>query len=215
MVQGQRRQHPGAHPEHLTKAAEALNAALVTLLRNTAQRYGAVAIALHWLMAALLIALLAMGLYMAGLPDVGFDTRKITLILYHKQLGLLALALAGLRLAWRVGNALPSLAQTLPEWQKVIARFVHLCFYALMFALPISGLLMSSAAGIPVTLFGLFALPDLVAYDERLFATLIDVHKWLGYALVACLAVHAGAALRHHFVLEDETLKKMWPRRRT
>ena len=78
------------------------------------------AIGLHWLMAALLIMLLVMGLYMVSLPDVGFNTRKIALILYHKQLGLLALALAALRLGWRVGNALPSLVETLPGWQKVM-----------------------------------------------------------------------------------------------
>jgi cytochrome b561 len=186
-----------------------------TRLQNTEQRYGAVAIVLHWLMAAILIALLALGLYMVSLPDVGFDTRKITLILYHKQIGLLALALAALRLAWRVGNALPSLAETLPTWQKVIARLVHLFFYALMLALPISGWLMSSAAGIPVPLFGLFNLPDLVPYDEVLFEAFVAIHRWLGYALVGCIVLHAGAALRHHFLFKDETLRKMWPQTRT
>jgi cytochrome b561 len=187
----------------------------MTQFANSSQRYGAVAVVLHWLMAALLIGLVAMGFYMVSLPEVGFDTRKITLILYHKELGLAALALAGLRLAWRFGNLLPSLAQTLPEWQKVIARLVHLCFYALMFALPITGWLMSSAAAIPVSLFGLFELPDLIAQDDLWFKALIVVHQWLGYALVACIAVHAGAALRHHFVFRDETLKKMWPSARS
>ena len=184
-------------------------------LQNSEQRYGAVAIALHWLMAGVLIALLAMGIYMVSLPDVGFDTRKIMLILYHKQLGLLALMLAALRFGWRVGNALPSLTETLPDWQKVIARLVHLCFYALMFALPITGWLMSSAAGIPVSLFGVLDLPDLVAYDDYLFRALVGIHRWLGYALIACIAIHAGAALRHHFIFKDETLKKMWPSSRT
>jgi cytochrome b561 len=183
----------------------------MTPLHNTEQRYGAVAIALHWLMVALLVALLASGLYMARLPDVGFDTRKIALILVHKQLGLLALALAALRLAWRVGSALPALVGTLPDWQKVVARFVHLCFYGLMFALPISGWLMSSAAGMTVSLFGLFDLPDIMPYSNYWFQALIGFHKGLGYALLACIVVHAGAALRHHFVFKDETLRKMWP----
>ncbi len=186
-----------------------------TRLRNTQQHYGAVAIGLHWLMAALLIALLALGLYMVSLPDVGFDTRKIALILFHKQLGLLALALAALRLAWRVGNALPSLVETLPDWQKVTARVVHLCFYALMLALPVTGWLMSSAAGIPVSLFGLFDLPDLIAHNEYLFRAFIEVHKWLSYALIACIAIHAAAALRHHFLFKDGTLRKMWPQARS
>jgi len=169
------------------------------------------AMALHWLMALLLSALIALGLYMTRLPDVGFDTWKIGLILYHKQLGIGALALVALRLLWRAGNVLPHLVETLPDWQKVIARFVHLCFYALMLALPLTGWLMSSAAGISVSFLGLFMLPDLVPYDERLFHTLVDVHRCLGYALIVCMAAHIGAALRHHFVLRDDTLKKMLP----
>jgi cytochrome b561 len=183
---------------------------MTTQLRNTQERYGAVASMLHWLMAIVLVALIVLGLYMVSLPDVGFDTKKIALILYHKELGILALVLAALRLAWRVVNALPKLVEYLPEWQKVIARFVHLCFYALMFALPVTGWIMSSAAGIPVSFFGLFELPDLVSYSDRLFRTFIEIHKWLGYALIVLLLVHAGAALRHHLVLKDETLKKMW-----
>lgn len=168
---------------------------------------------LHWLMALLLSALIALGLYMTSLPDVGFDTWKIRLILYHKQLGLLALMLVALRLVWRVGNVLPDLVETIPDWQKVVARLVHLCFYALMLALPVTGWLMSSATGIPVSVLGLLTLPDLVPYDDRLFHTLIDVHRYLGYALIVCMAAHIGAALRHHFLLRDNTLKKMLPGR--
>jgi cytochrome b561 len=180
-------------------------------LANTAQRYGEVAIVLHWAMALVLVVLVVSGLYMVSLPDAGFDTKKISLIIYHKELGLLALALAALRLAWRLANVLPRLVEHLPDWQQVAARFVHLAFYALMFALPLTGWLMSSATGIPVSLFGWFDLPDLVSYSERWFRAFIDLHKWLGYALIALAMIHAGAALRHHWALKDETLKKMWP----
>jgi cytochrome b561 len=181
-------------------------------LANTHEHYGAVAIGLHWLMAALLVVLVLLGLYMAGLPDAGFDKRKIVLVLTHKELGVYAFALASLRLAWRVGNALPSLVESMPEWQQVLARLVHLCFYALMFALPLSGWLMSSATDIPVTLFfGHLELPDLVRHDEPLFRLLMVVHRWLAYALIACFAVHAGAALAHHLMWRDDTLKKMLP----
>jgi cytochrome b561 len=183
----------------------------MTQLQNSERRYGAVAIALHWLMALLLTALVALGLYMTRLPDVGFDTWKIKLILYHKQLGILALMLVTLRLLWRFSNVLPKLVETIPDWQKVLARFVHLCFYALMLALPLTGWLMSSATGIPVSVLGLFTLPDLVPYDDRLFHTLVDIHRYLGYALIVCMAAHIGAALRHHLLLRDHTLKKMLP----
>jgi len=180
-------------------------------IKNMETGYGIVAVALHWLMAVLLIALVAVGLYMVRLPDVGFDTTKIMLILYHKDLGMLALALAAVRLAWRVTNTLPRLVEHLPDWQKVVARFVHLSFYAMMLALPITGWLMSSAAGFPVSFLGLFDLPDLVRRDDYLFQVFVAVHKWLGYALIPLIVVHAGAALRHHFICKDDTLRKMLP----
>ena len=180
-------------------------------LGNTGQRYGDVAIALHWFMAILLIVLLAMGVYMVSLPDAGFDTRKIALIIYHKQLGILALVLALLRLAWRIQQALPALVQTLPDWQKVIARLVHLCMYGLLLALPVTGWLLSSAAGFPVSFLGLFDLPDLLAPNDYLFHALTVAHRWLAYALIALTVIHAVAALAHHFLVKDETLARMLP----
>ncbi len=179
-------------------------------LANSTERYGMVAVVLHWGMAALIIMLVLVGLYMVTLPDAGFDQTKIALILFHKEYGMLALALAAFRLAWRVGNILPELVARLPDWQKVAARFVHLSFYALMFARPVSGWLMSSAAGIPVYTFG-WTLPDYIPHNDNIFRALIAVHKCLSYALIACMLVHIGAALRHHFVFRDDTLRKMLP----
>lgn len=180
-------------------------------IENTPRGYGRVAALFHWAMAALIIALSVLGLYMVRLPDVGFSKEKIVLILLHKALGMAVLVLVALRLIWRLCNVLPELAGHLPDWQQVAARFVHLCFYALMFALPASGWLMSSAAGIPVSFFGLFTLPDPIGRSDALFRTLIDVHAVLGYAMLALACVHAGAALRHHFGFEDDTLRRMWP----
>ena len=178
-------------------------------LVNTDQRYGAAAVTLHWLLALLITTLVVMGLYMVRLPDVGFNSVKIILTLTHKEIGVVVLALVALRLTWRELNRLPLLAETLPEWQKVTAIFVHLAFYALMVALPITGWLMSSAAGIPVSIVGLFTLPDLLQHDELLFGRLRLIHDWLGYSMGALICLHAGAALRHHFLLRDETLRKM------
>lgn len=180
------------------------------LLGNTPARYGALAIVLHWTMAGLLLVLVALGLYMGSLPDVGFDRVKITLILVHKALGLLALWIVLLRLAWRVGNVLPRLVGGLPMWQQVAARFVHLWLYALMLALPLTGWVMSSAGGYPVSFFGWFDLPDLVPRNEAMFRAWITVHHWLAYALVVLVALHAGAALQHHWVARDDTLMRMW-----
>lgn len=183
----------------------------MTPIENTKDRYGMIAVLFHWTMALLVIGLAVLGLYMVTLPDAGFDTKKITLVIYHKELGLLALVLIAARLAWRVTQILPELVAHLPDWQKLAARFVHLSFYGLLVALPISGCLMSSAAGIPVSFLGLFTLPDFVHRNDNLFQRLIDIHQVLGYVLVLAIVVHAGAALRHHFVLKDDTLRRMLP----
>jgi cytochrome b561 len=180
-------------------------------LANTPQRYGAVAILLHWGMAVLVIVLSAMGWYMVALPDVGYDREKITLILAHKALGIVALAAVALRLAWRLGNVLPQLAAGLPDWQQVAARFAHLLFYALLIALPLTGWLMTSAGGYPTPLIGSFELPYLVPVNEARFHLYIAVHRWLAYALLLLLAVHTVAALRHHLLLKDDSLRRMWP----
>jgi len=184
-------------------------------LANSRRHYGAVAMFFHWTMVLLIIALIVVGLYMVSLPDAGYSTNKIVLIFYHKEYGVVAFLLGSLRLAWRVGNALPMLVETIPDWQKVAARFVHLLFYGLIFALPISGWLMSSAAGIPVYLFSAtYTLPDLIPANDHIFQLYIEIHKWLSYTLIATIFLHAGAALRHHYLLKDETLKRMLPQLR-
>jgi cytochrome b561 len=183
----------------------------MTPLENKEDRYGAIAILFHWSMALLVVGLAALGLYMVTLPDVGFNTKKVTLVLYHKEFGMLAFVLLATRLSWRITQLLPRLVEDLPDWQKIAARFVHLSFYALLFALPMTGYFMSSAAGIPVSFFGVFMLPDLVHRDGDLFQQYVTVHKWLGYALIFFIFVHASAALRHHFVFKDDTLRKMLP----
>ena len=178
-------------------------------LANTDRHYGGLAIALHWLIAALIAALIAMGIYMVGLPDAGFDTKKIILILAHKEIGVSVLALGAIRLVWRQLNPLPALAPTVPEWQRVAAAFVHLWLYALMLGQPVTGWLMSSASGIPVDFLGLFTLPDLVQHDDELFARLRRMHDWLGLTMAALICLHAAAGFWHHFMLRDETLRKM------
>lgn len=176
---------------------------------NTKNNYGWMAIFLHWFMAILLLLLIGFGLYMVALPDVGFNSEKIILIIFHKEVGLMILPLVSIRFIWRLNNVIPTLSAHLPDWQKIAARFVHLCFYALMFAMPITGWLMTSAAGIPVTFFRLFTLPDLVSQNWHLFQILIDIHKWLGYVFLFLIFIHVSAALRHHFVFKDDTLKKI------
>src|ERR1700682_3375556 len=98
----------------------------MTPIENTTDRYGAIAILFHWSMAFLVVGLAALGLYMVTLPDAGFNTRKVTLVLCHKEFGVVVLVLLAMRWAWRVTHILPRLVEQLPDWQQIAARFVHL-----------------------------------------------------------------------------------------
>lgn len=179
------------------------------LFRNTKNNYGWIAILLHWLMAIIMIALLAMGLYMVRLP---ISLAKLKLYGWHKEYGILILALVLVRVAWRLSNYMPLLPSTMPKWEKLAARSAHLAFYLFMFALPLSGWMISSAAGLPVSFFGLFVLPDLISPDESIRLVLQQLHEWLGYGLIALIILHVSAALQHHFYNRDDILRRMlWP----
>lgn len=173
-------------------------------LTNTENRYGIVTIFLHWLMAILIIGLLALGLYMVALP---ISHQKLKLYGWHKEYGLLALALVIFRLIWRLTNITPSLS--LPLLEKIAARSVHWAFYIFLFAMPITGWLITSAAGLPASFFGLFVLPNLISPNEELRVLFQEIHKWLGYGLIATIVLHASAALKHHFINKDDILRRM------
>lgn len=173
-------------------------------LTNSASRYGIVAIFLHWLMAILIIGLLILGLYMVSLP---ISHEKLKLYGWHKEYGLLILALVLFRLPWRLFNMTPQLS--LPLLEKLAARTVHWAFYIFMFAMPITGWLITSAAGLPVSFFGLFVLPDLISPNEEQRILFQEIHQWLGYGLIVTIVLHASAALKHHFINKDDILRRM------
>lgn len=173
---------------------------------NTENNYGIINILLHWLMALLIIGMLCLGLYMTGLVA---SPQKFKLYGWHKEVGTLILMLVILRVIWRIANIMPSLPTHLPYWQILAARVSHFALYFFMFALPITGWLMSSAAGFPVSFFGLFVLPDLIAPHEHLKHLLAEAHKWLAYGLITVICIHVLAALKHHFIDKDNILRRM------
>lgn len=181
---------------------------ILLTIKNTENHYGWGAIILHWVIALLIIGLLILGLYMVGLP---ISLQKLKLYGWHKELGVLALMLAAIRLFWRFINITPILPATLPYIQKLAAHAVHWAFYIFMFAMPITGWLISSAAGLPVSFYGLFTLPDLISPSEPLRLFFTECHKWLGYGLIATICLHTGAALQHHFIHKDDILRRMLP----
>lgn len=173
-------------------------------IKNTQTRYGIVSILLHWVMAILIIGLIIVGLYMVQIP---ISLRKLKLYGWHKEYGILALMLATLRILWRWDNIIPEL--NIPTWEKIAARTAHWTFYLFMFAMPITGWLITSSAGLPVSFFGLFVLPNLVTADENHRVLFEEIHKWLGYGLIGLILLHTSAALKHHFIDKDDILRRM------
>ena len=169
--------------------------------------YTRTAIALHWLTVALIATGFTLGKWMVGLP---IAPQTLRIYAYHKWIGITVFLVTIARLAWRYTHPVPPLAG-LPAWQRRAAAASHVSLYVLMLAVPVSGWLFSSASGVQVIYFGLIALPNLVPRDDALAATLKSAHFALNFTLLALVLVHAGAALRHHFVERDRVLLRMLP----
>lgn len=174
------------------------------LIKNTVNRFGIVAILLHWLIATLMIGMIILGLYMTGLP---VSIEKLKYYGWHKEFGFVVLTLAFIRLYWRLTNETPDLE--IPAWEALSARLMHWTLYGFMFALPLTGWLLTSAAGFPVSFFGLFTIPILITPNEELMQLFVAVHKWLAYTLIALITLHTAAAFKHHFIDKDNILKRI------
>ena len=177
-------------------------------LKNDAQRYGALAQGLHWLIATLVVGMFLVGWYMEGLP-LGPD--KIKIYNLHKSFGVMILALMALRLIWRLISPPPPLPAGMPGHERAAAAASHTLLYLLILAQPVIGILHSNAANFPVVVFGLFSLPALTGPSEALKNALGAAHYWVAWAILGLVCVHVAAALRHHFLLKDGILRRMLP----
>lgn len=173
------------------------------------QRYGPIAISLHWIVAALILFNLAFGLYLVGLP---LSPQKLRYFSYHKWIGITVLLLAAARLLWRLGHPAPLLPATMPPWERRAAHVSHALLYVLFFAAPLSGWLFSSANGFQTVYLGVVPIPDLLGKNKEVADVLKIAHHWINYTLAAVIAVHAAAALKHHFIDRDDVLVRMLPR---
>ena len=171
-------------------------------------RYTNTAIALHWLVAALIAGAFPLGVYMA---DMALSPLKLKLFSYHKWLGVTIFLLALARLAWRAAHPPPALPATIPVWQQRAAHGIHWLLYLLPLVIPLTGWLMSSAKGFQTVYFGVLPLPDLVGKDEALAGLFQQSHILLNLALALLVLGHVGAALKHQFVERDGILARMLP----
>jgi cytochrome b561 len=171
-------------------------------------RYTPTAIALHWLIAALIVGGFTVGLSMVGLP---LSRQKLQWYGWHKWIGITVFLLSCARLAWRWRHPPPPPPPAMPPWQKGAARFTHGLLYALLLVIPLTGWLYSSASGVQVVYLGLIPLPDLVPRDKAWAAIFRACHVTLNFTLLALVCMHVAAALRHHFVDGDAVLTRMLP----
>jgi cytochrome b561 len=176
--------------------------------RNTTRSWGAVSKALHWLIVLLIINQWVIASRADNLP---LGAEKLQALAWHKSFGMTILALAIVRLVWRWLNPVPTLAGLVKPWERTLASLSHVLLYALIFAMPFSGWMMSSARNFPVSWFGLYQFPDLVAPDKGLYEFMRDLHHTLFTALVCVALLHIAGALKHHFVDKNEVLKRMLP----
>ena len=178
-------------------------------LKNTDERWGPVSQLLHWTIVLLILGQGTVGLVMTEMRN---SPDKIQVYALHKSFGLTILALVVLRLLWRWYAGTPRPVAGMPRWQERIASLTHWALYALLFAIPVSGWVLNSAAGFPLQWFGLFNLPAITGKDHDLQELAEEVHELLFWTLVSLALVHAAAAFYHHLFQRDATLARMLPR---
>lgn len=184
-----------------------------------AERYTSVAIALHWLIAVLVIGQLAGGFYMQNLPD-SQRALKFELYQWHKSFGVSILFLTLARLGWRLTHKPPALPAGMPAWEKLAARGAHAGFYVLLLVMPLVGWLVVSsspyAESVQTYLFGVVHWPHLPFFDgvadrKGLSQDFAEVHEYLAFTMIGLIVLHVGAALKHQFINKDGVLSHMLP----
>ena len=176
--------------------------------RNSIRRYGSLSIGLHWLMLVLLAAVYA-SIELRELFPKGSDPRE-ALKHWHDMLGLSVLVLVCLRLAVHMIGPVPRIEPEPASWQKLLAKLMHVALYVLMIGMPLAGWLILSAEGKPVPFFGL-ELPALVGENKDLAKIADEIHETAGVVGYWLIGLHAAAALFHHYVVRDDTLRRMLP----
>ncbi|SBT04171.1 Cytochrome b561 homolog 1 [Candidatus Accumulibacter aalborgensis] len=178
--------------------------------RNSTDRYGSLSIGLHWLVLLLFVGVYAC-IELRDFFPKGSDPRE-ALKTWHFMLGLSVLVLGLLRLMLHLTAVVPRIEPNPPQWQRRSARLMHLALYALMIGMPLAGWLLLSAAGKPIPFFGL-QLPALIAESKSVASLIKEVHETVGTVGYFLIALHAAAALFHHYFVRDNTLRRMLPSR--
>ena len=178
------------------------------MLKNTKTGYGLISRSLHWVMVLLLTTLFIMGLYMTSLDY--YDPLYHSLPWWHKSMGLLVFFLLVKRVLWKLINPQPTPLKTHQQWEQIVAKLTHTLFYLLIFSIVVSGYFISTAKGKGIEFFNLFEIPAITTQLQEETADLIgNAHEIMAISLAVLVVLHALAALKHHFIDKDNTLKRM------
>ena len=184
-------------------------ASAVEALSLEGERYSRAAMWLHWVIAALIIANLLLGL----LHEDFARPVRASMMFYHKATGLTILGLSIARLLWRLTHRPPAFDPVLARWEVTLARAAHWLFYVLMIALPLTGwLVVSSGSGNPTSFFGLFMVPSLpVSRAEDAHELWEEAHELLAWGIIALIALHVLGAAKHHLQGHRHLIGRMGP----
>lgn len=175
--------------------------------RDTRDSYGLIAIAIHWTVALGVVGLFVLGFWMIGLTY--YDPWYNRAPHWHRSLGILLLGVLLLRFGWRLTVPRPAPEAGHKPWERMLGRVTHVVLDLLTLAVIVAGFLISSANGRPVAVFDWFSVPAVIEGLPRQESVAGDWHRWLAYALIGLAALHASAALKHHFIDRDRTLRRM------
>jgi cytochrome b561 len=177
------------------------------MLRSTDERYGSVTRLLHWVVALLIIGLIVLGWWMVDLTY--YDRWYNRSLELHKELGMIVLVLAALKIGWAIFDVKPGFPETIKPWERVAANAVHHLFYLLMLLIPVTGYVISTSAGDGISTFGWLEVPAIFAVGESVRDLAIELHYYLAYATAGLAVVHALAAFKNQFFDRDGTLRRM------
>ena len=167
--------------------------------------YTRTAIALHWAVSGLVIIALAVGWVMT---DMATSPLKLQVFSWHKWVGVTILALFFVRGLWRLTHPVPA-PLPMPAWQRLVAHVLHGLLYAMLLLQPLTGWLFSNAAGRSIKYLNLIPLPDLVSKNPSLASVFKEFHDTGATVLAIAIGLHALAALKHHLINHDDTLRRM------
>jgi len=176
------------------------------MLKNNENQYGMVAKSFHWLLFMMLTFSIVAGNIMVSMPK---GNEKFQAMGLHKSFGLVILLLILLRFIWKLMNKTPVNSEHSSPAQNLLGHMMHWFLYVLMFAQPLSGILMSQAFGYPVKFFGGLAFPTLIDKNKETAEFFLNTHGIIWIILVVFVIAHALAGLYHHLVLKDNILKRM------